>query len=197
MDNTAEIWKDIPGYEGSYQVSNLGRVKSMARCYYTGRKHTSKIVLKDKMIYRHRDKDGYLFVSLRKDKRLKYFKVHRLVAICFIQNNNNKPQVNHIDGVRDNNCVFNLEWVTALENSNHALNVTKGIKRLSDSPFSKEVHQYSIDGKFIKTWPSLKEATIELKIHKDSISNTCHFRQKTAGGFIWSLVKIEIAKPLL
>ena len=99
-----EIWTDIKGYEGLYQVSNFGRVKRVkTNRVLKGSKHTH----------------GYLVVGLYKNNTKSTKKIHRLVAEVFIPNTDNKPEVNHIDEDKTNNMVSNLEWVTAKENSNH------------------------------------------------------------------------------
>lgn len=103
-----EIWKDIKGYEGRYQVSNLGNVKSL-NYSHTGKEKTMKLC---------KDKSGYLNVKLFIDGKHKIYKVHRLVAEAFIPNLKNEPQVNHIDENKSNNNVYNLEWCTARYNSN-------------------------------------------------------------------------------
>lgn len=105
-----EIWKDIKGYEGLYQISNLGRVKSLGNEY---RK-------KEKYLKLQYSRDGYQRLGLRKSGVAKCEYIHRLVAIAFIPNPLNKPQVNHIDGNKQNNKVNNLEWVTPFENTHHA-----------------------------------------------------------------------------
>lgn len=99
-----EVWKDIEGYEGLYQISNLGRVKRVA---------TGKVLKGGK------DKDGYLMVKLYKNNIRSNKKIHRLVAEAFIPNPENKPQVNHADENKTNNSLDNLEWMTAKENINH------------------------------------------------------------------------------
>lgn len=119
-----EIWKDIKGYEGYYQISNYGDVKSVER-NIIGR-NRKEIILKGGF-------DGkYFFVILQKNCIKKHFKIHRLVALNFIDNPLNKPEVNHIDGNKLNNHVNNLEWNTMSENQKHAfkigLNSTKGEK---------------------------------------------------------------------
>jgi len=101
-----EIWKDIKSYEGRYQVSNLGKVKSLVR----------ECILK----FGIRGK-GYLYVNLCKDGQVKKFSIHRLVAETFIPNPDNKPEVNHRDGIKNHNEATNLEWATSKENIEHAM----------------------------------------------------------------------------
>lgn len=104
-----EIWKDVEGYEGKYKISNQGKVKSLN---YRG--HGVEALLKPKT-----DKDGYLEVRLCVNNVSRYVRVHRLVASTFIENDCDKPQVNHINEVKDDNRVENLEWMTNKENVNH------------------------------------------------------------------------------
>jgi len=116
-----EIWKDVVGYEGYYKVSNLGSVMGLARI--VPRKRYGEIYLypeRERMLKFHINKKGYVITSLSKnDKEIKP-QVHRLVAIAFIPNHDNKPQVNHKDGNKQNNHVDNLEWVTNQENIDHS-----------------------------------------------------------------------------
>ena len=106
-----EIWKEIPGCDGKYQVSSTGKVKSMNYRGNTGIEKTLKL---------SRDKDGYLRASIYISGKQRYFMVHRLVASAFIPNPNEKPEVNHKNGVKDDNRLENLEWVTTSENQKHA-----------------------------------------------------------------------------
>ena len=114
-----EIWKDIQGHEGRYQVSNMGRVRSLPRVVNN---HTGELLVKGKILSQRSDFKGYMRIDLIDNNGKKhYYGVHRLVAMAFIDNPDNKPQINHIDGKKDNNTVDNLEWVTNQENHDHAI----------------------------------------------------------------------------
>lgn len=188
-----EIWKDITGYEGLYQVSNLGRVKSL------NYRHTKE----EKLLQLTLNKKGYLTVTLCKDKS-KTVQVHRLVASVFIPNVNNKPCINHLNGQKDDNRVENLEWCTHKENNIHAwengLNrlTEDGRKRLSEAhkgkcnSIKRKVDQYTLNGEYIKTWSSISEASKELKIHLSHICHCCREQRNMAGGYIWKYHKDTI-----
>lgn len=135
------------------------------------------------------DRDGYYKVQLSYGKNRKKYFVHRLVAEQYIPNPENKPEVNHINGVKTDNRVENLEWVTRSENSKHAVNYD-----LCKQP--KKVNQYNINGEFIKQWKSIKEAKIKLNLKNAHISQVCQGQRKTAGGFIWKYAtdKVKLSK---
>lgn len=170
-----EIWKDVPGYEGAYQVSNMGRVCSFLRC--NARPEIPRIITQ------REDKKGYLRCKIRG----KLVPVHRLVAISFIPNPLNKQQVNHIDGNKHNNFLQNLEWATNAENQKHA--VLSGLKKMSDltDATSKRVWQISKDGKLIKIFSSLNEAARMTGTHQSQISCCCLHKPHciSANGFKW------------
>lgn len=171
-----EMWKDVQGFEGLYEVSNLGNV----------RKKGSQ---KNKVI--EVNKRGYARVQLWKANKGKKYSVHRLVAMAFIPNTHNKPQVNHIDENKQNNKVTNLEWVTQTENHNHGTIRERISKSLTNNPKkSKAVAAYDDSGNMIFSFPSVYEAERQTKINNCTIRDCIHHRKgiKHAGGYIWRFI---------
>lgn len=169
MEN--EIWKDILGYEGHYQISNLGRIKSIKN---------NKI----KILKLNKDKKGYILISLSKNGKHKTYKVHRLVAIVFIPNPDNKPEVNHIDAVRSNNNVNNLEWVTSKENTAHQ------IKLGNHYTGGAEIRKRKVIKYDLKTGKEIKEYNSCIEAAKDNggncsanISYVCNGKRKQYKGY--------------
>lgn len=173
-----EIWKDIRGYEGKYQVSNCGRVKSLLKWYPLQKRYVQREkILKPSIMTK-----GYLGVKLCLNNE-RTFKLHRLVAEAFIPNPENKPQVNHINGDKTDNSVENLEWCTNKENSQHSH--TTGLQP------PKKVIQYDLEGKFIKEWNSIKEAQEQLRCSHISMCCRGYKQYRTAGGYIWKYKEAE------
>ena len=168
-----ETWKDITEYEGLYQISTFGRVKSLAKAGSGG--HTSDIIMK-----LNKDKDGYLLIHLVKDGKRRVHKVHRLVAQEFIPNPDNLPQINHIDEVKSNNYVTNLEWCT--QSYNNKFGKGKNNRAITKS---KPVIQLSKEGLFIREWSSAKEASVGLNINRQNIVTCCKGRVRSVGGYKW------------
>jgi len=168
-----EIWKDIEGYEGLYQISNLGNVKSL---YFE-----PPIILKSS-----KDSRGYLYVVLSKNGKQKIGRIHRLVASAFICNPKNKPQVNHIDGVKSNNTVKNLEWVTNAENMKHASkNGLRADVSGNNNPRCRAINQYDLNGKLIKQWKSFYEITCSLGFNRSCIWRCCIGKFQKSHNYIW------------
>lgn len=161
-----EIWKDIPDYEGLYQVSNLGKIRSCKN---------------NKVRKQVKQKSGYMRIILTKNSKQKATSVHILVAKCFVKNQNNYRYVNHVDGDKTNNKASNLEWVTASQNMKHALET--GL--IKPHPWSVKVSQYSLDGKLIKTWNRMADVARFLNCHHSQISDCCRGKQNTCKGYIW------------
>jgi len=189
VDKNYETWKEIKNYEGFYEVSSLGRVRSLTR--YIKQKNNSKKKIAGKILKPIPNKNGYLMVTLSKDCKGKRYFVHRLVADAFILNKNNKKEVNHIDENPKNNKVNNLEWVTHLENSNYGTRgkrISKNLKEWCKKNRVKKVKQVSLNGIFIKEWESAKDVQKELGINSKGISLCATKRRKTAGGYKWIYV---------
>ena len=122
MQSIKEVWRDIPEWEGFYQVSNLGNVRSLDRdIEYLNNGTLTTLHLKGKVLKQRADEEGYMRICLAKNGRTKLYGVHRLVAQAFIPNPENKPTVNHIDGNKSNNYLSNLEWATLEEQYAHAV----------------------------------------------------------------------------
>lgn len=178
-----ENWKDIQGYEGFYQVSDCGRIKSLARDIY----YQNGIVhhLEEKILVPNLNGGGYLFVQLYKNGKRKNINVHRLVALAFIPNPENKPQVNHKDEVKTNNVVDNLEWCEASYNINFGTRTERSIQnrnfKFGNNPHAKSVFCVELNKKF----DCITNAKEELGISVSSISQACRGKQNIAGGFHW------------
>ena len=164
-----EHWKDIKGYEGRYQVSNLGRVKSLPV-------QTATKFFKGEVLTLMRHKGGYCLVNLSR----KTFYVHRLVAEAFVENPNGYKCVNHKDEDKSNNSAENLEWCTTKYNNNYG---TRN-KRISQNS-GRPIIQYGLDGSVIKKWSSIEKAANHYGVKRTTICGACAGRQHTSCGYVW------------
>lgn len=184
-----ENWRDIEGYEGLYQISNIGRVKSLERTVpnynQTGFTNSFKRI-KERIMKTKKDRKGYLYVELYNNGKSKVFKIHRLVAMMFLSNVDNKPQVNHLDGNKENNCVDNLEWCTNIENQRHAWYTGLQKPKFSENnPKAKKVLQYDLQGNFIREWNCMMDIERKMNISHTSISLCCRNKVENIKGYIW------------
>ena len=168
-----EVWRDIPEYEG-YQVSNLGRVKSLERIDALGRKVEEKI-LKPQML-----NNGYYLTGLYKNSIQKFYYVHRLVWEAFNGSIPEGLQVNHINEIKTDNRLENLNLMTHKENMNYGSRTERSAKKLS-----KVVLQFTLDNILVKEYPSTKQVERELGFNQGNICSCCNGKLKTAYGFIW------------
>lgn len=195
-----EEWKDIVGYEGYYKISNFGKVKSVDRV------DKSNHFRKGKELKLKTDKNGYKIACLC-NKNRRYVKVHRLVAMAFIPNPENLPQVNHKNEMKDCNYVWNLEWCTAKHNANYGTRTERiSLKKIGKSvpllqgknnhfygkhftrginPNAKKVIQYDLSGNLIKQYDCAKDAADEIGVSPSAITTCCRGIHKSSKGYIW------------
>lgn len=178
-----EEWREIPEFKGRYEVSNLGQVRSIPRDVNN---HTGVIHLKGKILTQRYNHKGYKVVDLLDcEQKHKYRLVHRLLAQAFIPNPDNKPQVNHIDGIKDHNVLDNLEWVTNSENQIHAYQ--NGLNVHSDKSGRPKRAILQIDkdtNEVIRRFDSFSETEKEFKSYS-TIRRCCIGSSRTAYGYKW------------
>lgn len=178
-----EIWKSIPGYEGYYEVSNIGNVRSVTRTIIKSNGQPQTRI--GKIINQTLDQKGYKQLNLHKDGVCKKMKVHRLVAMAFLPNPNNYPIVNHKDENPSNNNVDNLEWCTYQYNNNYGTKIERLVQKQSNNPIimcDKETHEP------IKEFLNMRIATEELGYSPNSKTSICEVlkgRRKSAFGYWW------------
>lgn len=186
--NMVEIWKDIEGYEGYYQVSNIGNVKSLDRLTTHSRR------IKGGLLYKDLRCNGYYFVNLYRGQ-VKYSQtIHRLVALAFIPNLLNKPQINHLNSIRTDNRVENLEWCTNSENQKHAYKFgfqvsVKGNLGYTGirSKNANKINQLSKNNEFIRSFYGASEAQRITGIKASNIYKALKNKRLNVGGFKWEL----------
>ena len=191
-----EVWKDIEGYEGYYQISNMGRVKSLERTVWN--KGRGCYITVSEKIRKGRDNGhGYLQVSLCKEGKVRYPLVHVLVATAFLENIDNLPEVNHKDENKYNNCVENLEYCSKLYNINYGTGIKrrakkqKGRKQTEEhikkrvEKLSKPVFSVDKESGLIMYWESIIEAERCTSIDSSSITKCCQGKRKSAGNHYW------------
>lgn len=184
-----EIWKPIQDYEGLYEVSSKGRVRSLSRfvkCHKYSKRQISGTILKSFTV-----KNGYEIVQLM--NRGKKFAVHRLVGQAFIPNPQNKPQINHINGVKTDNRVENLEWCTQSENMQHAykvgLQLPKGMK-LAEHSKARKIRVTKVSGEHVGDFDCIKLAAINLGLRYSSICRVLSGKRKKYNNMIFNYLSM-------
>lgn len=176
-----EIWKDVVGYEGLYQVSNLGRVKSLSKFHCTSKNYSSLgYWSKEKILKPIIGVQGYLYVNLYKNKKHNFKRIHILVAQSFIKNPNKFSMVNHKDENVMNNVVSNLEWCDNKYNLNYGTAQERKAQK-----HNKPILQLDLNGNFIKEYESITQASKELNIKIDYISSCCLGRRRKTKGYVF------------
>ena len=184
MDNLEkEIWKDIPNYEGIYQASNLGRIKSLERTRKG--KNGSLVAVKEKILKPQINRNGYYQVCLHKQSIQKTYRVNRLVYEAFNGPIPENMQVNHINEIKTDNRLENLNLMTCKENINFGTGIERCHNQLINGKCSKSVLQFTLDNILVKEYPSIKQAGRETGFAHTNICACCNGKYKQAHGFIW------------
>ena len=181
----SDIWFDIPGFKNIYQISRSGHVLALEKTLKSSRGN-GIVLRKQKLIKDRPDKDGYRIISLSKNKEAFTLKIHRLLGIVFIDNPENKPQINHKNRIKYDNNLSNLEWVTQSENMLHSYrNGTRKSIMNGMNPYSKTVYKYDLNKNLIDVYLSASDAGRKNKLIPTNISKCCRLKKGTCGGFIW------------
>lgn len=193
----SEVWKSIPGYEDCYEASSHGRIRSITRIVDNGEDKRKKIL--GRIIKLQHASNGYIQVSLSKNGKVKIFRVHRLVALTFIENSNNFSDVNHINEDKTDNRVENLEWVSHQQNTVHGTRNARTVAHRnqtgsrngmfgrtgSKSPVARAVVQLDMKGNVVAVFGSVKEAASAIGRTAMSITNAIVGRTSHCNGFKW------------
>lgn len=183
-----EIWRDVVGYEGYYKVSNIGNIKGVCRRVYS---YNGGLTIPERQMIPYKHKCGYLKIALTKEHNPITYLVHRLVAIAFIDNPENKRTVNHKDGNRTNNGVANLEWMTHKENIIHSFTnlnrvaYHKGKYGKEYNPQCVRVIKTTLDGEYIEEYESVRLAAEANGVKPPNIFSVLSGKYKTSAGFKW------------
>lgn len=178
-----EIWKDIPNYEGIYQASNMGRIKSLERIDALGYR------LKEKILKPTINHKGYYKVPLYKNSKVKKYSVHRLVYEAFNGQIPEGLQVNHINEIKTDNRLENLNLMTCKENINYGTGIERSAKKRINGKKSKPVLQFTLEDILIKEYPSIKQVERELGFDQSHICACCNGKYKQAYGYKWKYAK--------
>lgn len=185
-----EIWKGIPEYKGIYQASNLGRIKSLTR--YVNHSEGNKRIIKERILKQVKHGSGYPMLTLSQKGITKHLLVHRLIALAFIPNPENKSCVNHLDGNKDNNLRSNLDWCTYSENEKHSYRVLgkkpnkTGLGKIPGN--AKYVAQYNMYGKLLNVFRSSTDAARWVNTSQGRICVNCRKESKFCHGYLFRFI---------
>jgi hypothetical protein len=185
---TGEVWKPLTNYEGFYEVSNMGRVKSLDRTIT--KKSGEEALIISRILKQYKRGSGYLKIAVCKNGKPKTFDVHRLVGLLHVDNPENKPEINHKKGNKLDNRSSELEWSTSSENAQHKWDI--GLQKPfwegktgKDHHSSKSVLQFDSEMKLLKKWDSIADVNRELGFDISGIAACCVGRKRKVNGVIY------------
>lgn len=178
-----EIWRDIPNYEGLYRVSNLGRVRSFDKVI--AQKNNSTAIKKGRILKPSTSHSGYYQIVLSKQSIRKSYKVHRLIWLAFYGSISEGYEVNHINEIKTDNRLENLNLMTHKENINWGTGIERCRNQLINGKLSKPVLQFTLDNILVKEYPSIQQVYRETGFSQGNICGCCNGKRKTAHGFKW------------
>lgn len=179
-----DIWKDIAQYEGLYQVSNRGAVRSLDRWIHS--KRGQIYLVRGKTLTPSVDKDGYLFVHLWKGNGRITRRVHRLVAEAFLPNPCELPEVNHKNETKNDNAVSNLEWCDRQYNATYGTAIDRRVMHTAPERNGRRpVSQFTKDGILVRVWGSAAEAATSLNANRSDITKVAKGKAKSCRGYKW------------
>jgi hypothetical protein len=189
-DVIEEIWKDIKDYDGAYQISNHGRVKSVSR--YIPSKNGSYRKTNERILKQKLSKEGYMHITLKRNKKQKTFLVHRLVAEAFLENNRSLPIVNHIDENKENNFINNLEWCDFSRNALHGSAMEKMIKTRAENEGEKSpkkvIGKPFNDSENVIVVEKLNDVK-KYGFHPSAVSSCCNGKRLSHKGYYWNFTQ--------
>lgn len=189
--NFIEVWRDVPSFQGVLQASNTGRIKRLAKYRNTkggGRAHMPEKILKQTI-----SNYGYYKVCISIDGKVHHLSAHRLIAEAFVPNPNIQHQINHINGIKTDNSIENLEWVSLTENIRHAH--ATGLSAVQPkgeaNKLSKKLYQYDLNGNLIKEWTGIREVCNVLKIDRSNMNRHLNGKVHTLKNSKFLIIKTK------
>jgi hypothetical protein len=187
----SEEWRDVPSFVGVLQASNMGRIKRLPR--YRNTKNGGRAYMLEKILAQTISTYGYYKICISIDNKVHHLSAHRLIAEAFVPNPNIQHQINHINGIKTDNSIENLEWVSLTENIRHAH--ATGLSAVQPkgeaNKLSKKLYQYDLNGNLIKEWTGIREVCNVLKIDRSNMNRHLNGKVHTLKNSKFLIIKTK------